>query len=163
MACGNISTFEDLDTQLQNVMIAFLQNENICKLLHYNTPDALSQPPVENSYELLSTRIYNQTYKPPSNEESTYITVFFDNFDAVSGNPYLKHGRLYLNVMTHRNLWNIDGGLRVIKIMAEIDKILNKNHTTNGLTRDFFKSARYLPINDLYNSYAITYTNIDAQ
>jgi len=150
-----------LDDQLQRVLVSFLQSENICKLLYYNTPDALSLPIVDDAFSLLSTRIYTQTFHPPTSEESTYITVFFDNFDAVSENPYLKRGRLFINVMTHRALWNIDGGLRVIKIMAEIDKILNRNRVTNSITKDFFKSARYHPISDLYNSYDISYTNID--
>jgi len=153
--------FSDLEDQLQRVIVAILGDENICKLLYYDSPDALSQPPVPDPYALLRTRIYTQTFKPPTDSQSTFITVFFDNFNAVSENPYLKHGRLFVNVMTHRSLWELDNGLRVIKIMAEIDKILNRNRVTNSITKDFFKNANYYAVSDLYNSYNMTYTNID--
>jgi hypothetical protein len=153
--------FTDLDDQLQRVIVEILNNENICKLLYYNTPDALSQPPVEDTYSLLRTRIYTQTFKPPTDSQSTYITVFFNDFDALPNNPYLKHGRLFINIMTHRDLWDINGGLRVVKIMGELDLLLNRNRVTNSITKDFFKNAKYTPVSDLYNSYSMTYSNID--
>ena len=164
MACiNNVGAFDDLDNNLQNIMITLLENENICKLLYYNTADALDKPNVENPLDLISTKFYNQTFIPPTETESTYITIFFDRFDGVDGNPYLKRGRLFINVSTHRNLWNINSGLRVVKIIAEIDKILNKQRVSNSLTKDFFGKMNYRPISELFNSYDIWYTNIDSQ
>ena len=164
MPCiNNVGSFDDLDVNLQNIMITIISNENICKLLYYNTPDALDKPIVEDNYNLLNTKFYNQTFIPPTETESTYITIFFDRFDGVDGNPYLKRGRLFINVSTHRNLWNINSGLRVVKIIAEIDKILNKQRVSNSLTKDFFGKMNYRPISELFNSYDIWYTNIDSQ
>jgi len=164
LACiNNVGAFDDLDNNLQNIMITLLENENICKLLYYNTADALDKPNVENPLDLISTKFYNQTFIPPTETESTYITIFFDRFDGVDGNPYLKRGRLFINVSTHRNLWNINSGLRVVKIIAEIDKILNKQRVSNSLTKDFFGKMNYRPISELFNSYDIWYTNIDSQ
>ncbi len=164
MSCSNnVGAFDDLDAQLQSVILEFLNNQNICKLIHYNTKDALVQPDVEDPTSLIETNIYTQTFIPPNDTETTYITVFFDSFDAVDGNPYLKHGRLYINVATHRSLWKIDGGQRVIQIMNEIDKILNKKRVTNSITKDFFKKASYRNISEFFNSYDILYTNIDVQ
>lgn len=159
----NVGTFEHLEEQLQNVILAFLANENICKLLYYNNKEALSEPTVVDPYNLLYTKIYTQTFIPPVDTESTYITVFFDSFDAVDGNPYLKKGRLFVNICTHRDLWNVDGGQRVVKIMNEIDKILNKNRVTSNITRDFFRKSQYRPISELFNSYDVWYTNIGSQ
>ena len=161
---NNIGTFEQLDNQVQNIILKLLENENICKLIYYNTEDALTQPPVENPTDLIKTHIYTQTYIPPTDEETTYLVVFFDMFDSMDGgNVYLRKGRLYFNVVTHRNLWNIDGGQRVIRLMNEIDKIINKNNVSLSLTKDFFKKANYRPINETFNSYDMLYTNIGVQ
>lgn len=160
---NNIGAFSDLEIQLQSVILELLNDQTICKLIYYNTPDALTQPNLANPFDLLYSKIYTQTFIPPVDTEGTYITIFFDNFDAVDNNPYLKRGRLYINVATHRNLWNVEGGQRVVKIMNEIDKILNRKRVTNSLTKDFFKKASYRPISELFNSYDIWYTNISIQ
>jgi len=155
--------FSELGNQLQAVMVSFVENENIAKLLTYKDKDIdpLTQPTVADPYALINTQIFPQTYKPPTDEQTVYISVFFGKFYK-SNNPYFKRGRLYVNISCHRDIWASGGRLRVYDLMHEIDSILNRGDTTGSVSQDWFESATYLPINDLYNSYTLEYQMFDA-
>lgn len=154
--------FSELGSQLQKIIISFVEDEDISKLLYYKHATPLSSPSVPDPYSLINTQIFPQTYKPPTDEQTVYISVFFGKFNKASNNPYFKRGRLYVNVAIHRDLWVIDNGLRPYEIMHRIDYILNRNDVTGSLSKDWFESATYLPVNDLYNSYTLEYQMWDA-
>ena len=158
-----VSNFTKMDEKLQKIIIEFLNDDTISKLLYYPTPDALSQPEVPDKYALLRTKVYTQLFKPPVNEESTFLTVFFKSFDGVANNPFLKKGQLYVGIAIHRSIWDLDGATRAGQLMGAIDTILNRNHISSSLTPDFFRRCDYRQISELYNGYDLIYDNIDAQ
>lgn len=159
----DISSFTKMDAKLQNIIVEFLNDPIISKLLYYPYDDALSRPDVPDPYSLLRTQVYTQTFKPPVDAETTFLTVFFKSFDGVSNNPYLKKGQLYVGVCTHRNIWDIDNGTRMGQLIGAIDSILNRNRTSSSVTQDFFRKCDYRAISELYNGYDLIYDNIDAQ
>lgn len=157
------SSFYRLDKKLQEIIIKFLNDDTISKILYYKDYDALSMPSVPDPYNLLKTKVYTQTFRPPVDEEAVFLTVFFESFDAVYANPYLKKGKLYIGLCIHRNLWDIKDGTRAGQLMGAIDEILNRDIVTSSATPDFFRECQYRPISDLYNGYDIIYSNIDVQ
>lgn len=161
--CKTESQFEILDNKLQDIIIQFLNDDRISKLMHYNTKDALTLPDLTDPYKELRSKIYTFTFKPPVEEESTIMYVLFSMHDATPNNVYLRKGTLEIGIATHRNLWDIDNGTRIGKLMAAIDDIVNKNNFVGGLSKEFFRKTRYYNFSDFYSGYVIEYTGIDAQ
>lgn len=158
-----VSNFTKMDEKLQKIIVEFLNDDTISKLLYYSTPNALSLPDVPDKYSLLRTKVYTQLFKPPVNEESTFLIVFFKSFDGVPNNPYLKKGQLYIGISIHRQNWDIDNGTRAGQLIGAIDNIMNRNRTSSSVTQDFFRKCDYRVISELYNGYDLIYDNIDAQ
>lgn len=154
--------FSELGDQLGKVIISFVENKNIAKLLYYKDSNPLSQPDVPDPYSLINTQIFPLMYKAPTSEETIYISVFFGKIVKSSANPFFKRGRLYVNIAVHRSLWQSDGTIRIYSIMNEIDNILNRGDVTGSLSKDWFESATYVPINDLYQSMTLEYQMFDA-
>lgn len=150
MSC--IGNFSNLGEQLQSVILALLADQELV--------DLVACTPTPDPYSLLNTRIYPDLYRPPTDQEIVYICAYYDKFRKQSTNPYFKHGRLNIRVIYHRNLiYTSDGKLRHYEIMHRIDDIMNRNAVTNSVSKDWFDDASYSPINELYNSFVLTYEN----
>lgn len=148
--------FKTLSNQLQSIVTAFLEDQELCQLV------AVSATPLSDPYSLLNTRIYYDYYRPPTDTELIQISVFFSDFKMDNSNPYFKYGKLNINVTYHRNLVNknpIDSTLLHYAIMHRIDTILNRNSVSGSVSKDWFERATYYPVNDVYNSFTLTYTN----
>jgi hypothetical protein len=159
VACqGN---FSNIGEQLQKILLEFIANDTLTKLIYYTHSTPMSEPSLDNPNILLNTQIYPQTYKPPTDRATVYIFVYFDNFYKDNSNPYFKHGNLNVSIVCHRDLWVMKDAIRPYEIMNEIDNILNRKNVSGALSKEWFSRATYLAVSDLYNCMSLTYSNWD--
>lgn len=150
-----MANFKELNDNVTQVLLKLLESQNLCKLLYYNSIDPLSEPDID-PYSLLMKKIFPIPKIPGVEEaESSYLTVVFDSF-RLGDNKGVKDGKLLLTAFVHEKLWFINGQLRPISIMHEIDKLFN-NQRIIGIKKLQFESGRFVAPNEKYSGYQVTY------
>ena len=159
----SLGRFSEKGKQLQKILIEFLNDEELVKLIYNQSDSPLTQSlPVNfDAYSLLNTRMFTQVYRPPTDSEVVYICVFYKKGGIGGNNTYYKNTDFTVAIVVHRDLWETSDGLRAFDIADRVDYILNMNTTTESLSKDWFKSFRYYPIDDLYGAIELDYSNWD--
>ena len=148
--------FNQLNDNMQDILIKILANENITKLLYYNNATPLQCATLVDPTILLKTKIYTQTYVPPTDSQTSILCVWFDDFKQGDNNIAYKCNRVRFSIICHRELWQLDNGIRPFFIMHELDQIFNLKRNV-GMGKNYFIRCDYRSINELYNSYIIDY------
>lgn len=159
-----MSGFKELNDYLDKTLLYILQSDKICKLLTYNTPDAISKSSIEDRSTLIFKNIYPYNYIPSEDkeidQEKTIISVILNDFSNADDGVYFKKGFITINVLTHNNLWRINEGYRPFIIMEELENHLNKLHNKNnniGMGGSLFNDANYLWASYSYSGYTVRY------
>ena len=161
MAELQIGRFSKKGTQLQNILIALLNDEKFVKLVQSPTRFPLDTifDVTFDPYSLLNTKLYTQVYQPPTDTKVVNVDVYYTKGGIGNGNTYYKNADLSVSIIVHRDLWEIDGGLRAFEIADRVDYILNRNDVTSSLSSDWFKNFKYYPVNNDYNVLELVYSN----
>lgn len=155
-----MSKFKELNNNITKVMSALIDNQNICKLLNYNTGDALSKPDIENTTELLYKNIYPYLISLDAQETpKSFICVSLDDFRSLDRSLYFTNNKLVFHVMCHNDLWQVDEGLRPFCILDEIDDIFCNGHMI-GYGKMIFDSSNLVFAKN-YTGYRVAYKITD--
>jgi len=157
-----ISRFAELNINITDLMLEFINNSDLCKLLYYNDNNPLSQSVLTNPVDsLMYKNIYPYPFIPSvETEECSFINLILNNF-GLSNNIAFKNGNITVDVIVHTNLWIlIDGTMRVFKIMEEIDTILN-NQRLAGIGKLSFEYGSLLCLSKEFVGYSLNYKNVD--
>jgi len=152
-----MANFKELNINLDVILQKLLANNNLCNLINYNTVDALSQDNLEDSSELLYTKIFPYPCDTKVlNEASSILIVGFDNFKAV-GTSFVGN-ILYFRILCHQSLYKLNEGLRPYHIAHEIASLFN-NQRVVGIGKILFSSCGEIREGDYYGfelAYKIT-------
>lgn len=118
----------------QTVIDELLKDDELMKLLKYNTPDCLSQANLteEERFELVDTHIFGYRYVPdPVQEKGSFVSMGIGNFVPQEGyrqfsDDYLM-GFFYFYVLVDNSIFRIDNGWRQDAIMERIYNIFQKS------------------------------------
>jgi hypothetical protein len=144
-----------MNEYMQDILLQIINNKTISKLLYYNaTP--LQCPDLIDPTVLLNTKVYTQTYIPPTDTQACFLSVWFDDFRQGDDNIRFVCNTIRFGVVCHRDLWQIDEGMRVMIIMSEIDKLFNLQKNI-GMGKNYFIDMKYNRVNELYNAYTSNY------
>ena len=153
-----MSNFKELNENLDSVFKRILDNKNLCKLINYNSSDALSKDDLESPEELLYTKIFPYPRSTELfSEASSLLIVTFNNFEPISANNYLNK-QLCFRILVHEDLWRLQEGLRPYLIMHEIANTFNGERL--GIGKTLFKRAQEL-IGDGYMGFTLFYEITD--
>lgn len=157
----NLSTFLSSEKDFEIIITKMLENENLKKLLFYQTADALTKPSL-NQEETLSLVNKNIRLVPKIDidpEVKAYIIVGFDNF-VPNQNPKFRDNIISFDIICHLDHWLLgDYKLRPYKIMGEIDGMFG-NQKMSGIGTLEFIGANQLILNDEIGGYTLTYMAI---
>lgn len=115
--------FTTLNDVLQKVILKLLDNNNLCKLLYYKDGTPLSRTNVINPTDLYKSKILPHSFNTEFGEVDVKVFV---HWGYTNGDKSLKNHTLIINVVTHNDLYYIDGGFRPYRILEEIDKTMNE-------------------------------------
>lgn len=118
----------------QRAMELLLEDEELVKLLSYDTQDAQSRPlPDEEKVDdLINSRIFGYRYNPvPVSETGSFIGMGLSNFVPQEGyrqfsDDYLM-GYLYFYILVDTEIMRIDNGYRQDQILDRIYEIFQEN------------------------------------
>lgn len=152
--------FKELNKNMNDVMTKLVGNPNLCKLLKYNTSNALSQTDVDSPENLLYDKIFPYPFNTDVlTEASSLIITTFDNFTPTKGQGF-KNSYVVFRVIVHNSLWVTNDGLRPYLILNELDEIFN-NQRVIGLGKLAFNSCNGLWISQNYTGYTLVYKVTD--
>lgn len=113
-----------------------LTNDNICKLVFYYPEvvdfkyNPLANPKVENTQNLLLTKIYPMPKMPDAEtEQICFIDVNVAGGEDMQINKGFRRVELIFDIICHLDSWIIKGGYRPLKILNEIDQMFNNQLT----------------------------------
>lgn len=158
--------FEELNTYIFDIINKILENENLCKLLYYTDKKPLRNNNLtqEQKDELIKNNIYAYSFVPVDNDERVIINIILDNFNN-NGSDFFKAGLIKFNILVCNNLQITNEGLRVFKIMSELDKMFNsvnyrnfsKQRPTKSFGGNHFVNCNALWANNKYTGYTLVY------
>lgn len=137
-----------------------VHNQNICRLLKYQTKDALNRtkrPDVDgieliNKQILIVPKIYDD-----SNDKMSYIVALLDSFDVNPLNTDFKYSTIRFDIACPYDEWILDeASLRPYLIMEEIDKEFNQAKI-GGIGSLQFLTARALTLSPHIGGYTMRY------
>lgn len=158
-----IGRFSEKGKQLQKILLTLVEDDDFVRLVadpNYN-PSLLNLESGFNPYSLINTRLYTQVFKPPTDVEIVNVCVFYKKGGIGNGNVYYKNSDITFAIIVHRNLWNIEGGLRAFEIADRIDYLINNKNVTESLSKEWFKNFRYIPVDEFYGALELDYSNWD--
>lgn len=154
-----INSFERLTYFKEQILFSFIANQNICKLLSYNTSDALSLPDITIPTSLMYDVIFPYKYVPDvTSDKKSYITLDFTEFELTRSNPKNINFNLIVYMFTHKDLFVTDDGLRVDLLLNEVDqeiqeKVLGFGSVYLNLCRSFWLDKDYGGYYVMYKMY----------
>lgn len=159
-----MSRFNELSKNINTVLDNLIKNQDLCKLLKYNTYNPKSEQDINNTVELLYDKIYPLPFTPDikgdKHEPVSVLNVIFDDFKLGKTNRYFKRSNIEFVILCHKDIWRIDGNLRPFAIMHEIDTMFNSNQKI-GVGDLGFELGKIMWANELYAGYKIVYKNYE--
>lgn len=155
-----MSKFKELNNYINDILIDLISNDNLTKLLEYNTPDALESPSLKSPESLINKNIFTFNHVPASDKAKSIISVILDDFEN-NESVYFRKNNIVFNILVHNDLWLLENNdFRVFKIMEEIDNTYNIIHTKNDnfrVHRLEFVRANHLWATNEYSGYTLKY------
>ena len=135
--------------------MTIIDNQNLCKLLYYNSNTPLLEGDITNTHSLIMNNIYPFPIVPDIEEDAkNIITIILDDFR--SSNSEYKTSKIVFNILCHIDLWSISGGLRPLSILNEIDRLFNQQRIATIGKLDFV-STRWITANKNWQGYQVAY------
>jgi hypothetical protein len=151
--------FLDLGGDLKSIINKILKNDNLVKLIYYNTPSIENQQNLTNEQKvsLINTQIKMVPKIDKDLDFKNYVIVQFDKFVSFDEGTEFKQFLLNFDIICHSDFWIMDDYmLRPFKIMNEIDSMFNKSKL-NSFGPVTFLSAEQLILNENLMGYSLFY------
>jgi hypothetical protein len=153
-----MARLQELKDKRMKVLEKILENQDICKLLYYDTAFPLEQPNIDDTWgSIFMKRVFPLTYIPTTQDTTgSLLSVYFSDISAEG--VYFKNIRLKFVVMSHHDSWmNMEtGDLRPDFICEKIDEMFNSENGF-GIGKILFESRREIYPSDKFAGYIMTY------
>ena len=130
------------------IMNKILSNQNVLKLLAYNTRDWKQKPDVTGPMikEMFETKQISSAPKVKvERPEKTYLRLIYGNVVRNSTNPEYRDNVFGIDIICHYDNWELgDFDLRPYRIAGEIDSMLDKTHLTGIGLLEFVSLNPYI-------------------
>ena len=153
------SSFLSVEKDAALILDRIASNQNLQKLLYYNTKDALSRHSLteEQFQSLIENNIKFVPKIKADQLVETYLLINFDGFKETY-NPEFIDNIIEFDIICHIDQWMLkDFKLRPFRIAAELDSMLDKKHLTNMGKMEFISFDSKLVENDEFAGMCLKY------
>lgn len=157
----SVSSFLSAEKDFELIISKMLKNENLKKLLYYNSSDCLSKPNVgqDETLAMLNKNIRIIPRLEIDDETLNYVIISFDGFTPNDNSQY-RDNLVSFDIICHFDSWLLgDYQLRPYKIMGEIDGMLNNKHLS-GIGTLQFVGGNQLLLGDTLGGFTLMYAAI---
>lgn len=156
------SSFLSLDKDMEILVNHFIKNDRLMKLLYYDVPNALVQPPVSQDkiFEMFGKQIKIIPKLKVDSPDFCYIIISFDNFTPNTTNSAFRDNIVSFDIICHFDQWSLGNfSLRPYRIAAEIDSMFNKKKLT-GIGTLQFLGGNQIVLSDEFAGLTLMYQAI---
>ncbi len=130
------------------IMNKILSNQNVLKLLAYNTRDWKQKPDVSGEMikEMFATKQISSVPKIlVDRPEKTYLRLIYGSVIRNATNPEYRDNTFGIDIICHYENWELgDFDMRPYRIAGEIDSMLDKTHLTGIGLLEFVSLTPYV-------------------
>lgn len=158
------SSFLSIDKDANIITNMIFQNDNLKKMLYYNTRDCLNKPNLteDQSLDMFGKHIKLVPKIYIDDEMLNYLIIQFDNFFPTE-NPEFRDNIIEFDILCHYSQWQMkDFQLRPYRIAAEIDSMFCDKHLT-GVGKLEFVSAGQIIMTDEFGGLCLKYRAIHGE
>lgn len=151
--------FLTIEQDFEKILDKFLNNQNLLKLLYYNTPDALDKSDITENEVLIeiASRIKMVPDLQYPKERNSFLIITFDNFSPNATNPEFIDNNIFIDILCPIEFWQMDTYMsRPFRLMHEVQKTLDKTKL-NGIGVVNFVGANILNLGE-YAGYQVAYS-----
>lgn len=145
------------------IMERILSNQNVLKLLRYNTEDWRDKPDVSGKElrEMFETKQISSVPRIQIDApEKTYLRLIYGNVTRNMTNPEYRDNTFGIDIICHYDSWDLgDFELRPYRIAGEIDSMLDGTHLTGIGELEFISAVPYV-YNEEFAGVTLTYLAI---
>lgn len=145
------------------IMSRILSNQDVLKLLAYNTRDWKTKPTVSSAMikEMFETKQISSVPRiTVDRPEKTYLRLTYGTMVPNATNTEYRDNTFGIDIICHYDNWDLgDFDLRPYRIAGEIDSMLDKTHLT-GIGRLEFISATPYIYDEEFAGVSLTYLAI---
>jgi len=157
--------FEELGKYKYNILLKFIENENLIKALINDSEDFLNQS-LPDDFDNTKL-IYNYIFPYQKNfdsitEKKNFITISLGNYDYI--NNEFKSGRVYIYIFVHNTMLRTSYEcLRFEYIQNQIDIMLNKKYGIGAFNLELVTGGEFILPNSEYYGANLVYKFTDFQ
>lgn len=148
------------------IMDRILSNQNVLKLLAYNTRDWKKKPEVTPQMvkEMFDTKQISSVPKVKIDRpEKTYLRLVYGTMVRNSTNPEYRDNTFGIDIICHYDNWDLgDFDMRPYRLAGEIDSMLDKTHLTGIGELEFVSATPYI-YDEEFAGVSLTYLAIRGQ
>lgn len=150
--------FATLNIKINKIIEKILENQDLCKLLYYNSYTPLDESNIPDTSILMMDKIFplpKNTFA--EDEKSNRLNLYFQ-----SSEPYTNSGfrsiNLTIDIISHLDNWLIDSAIRPYIITSEVDEIFNNQFISDlSMKKIYFKSWFIIAVSDYFYGYRCMY------
>lgn len=157
------SSFLSLEKDLDSIVGMVMKNNNLKRLLYYNSKDCLTKPALneDETLKLFEENIKIVPLIEITNEMLNYLTITFDGFTPNATNPQFRDNLIKFHIYCPFEQWQLkDFQMRPYKLAAEIDTMFNNKHLTGIGTLEFVGAEQFFMEDVPYGGLCLLYRAI---
>ena len=164
-----MANFEWLDKNINDVFDKIYANQNLCKLLFYDSDNPLAEATIANTKVLYTNKkkrkLFPYFFTPDLKDvQTTTLHVCFKDF-KLSDNIFFKPAKVDFYIVCHEYLWELNTGdgdihLRPFAILHELDLTFNRQRTI-GLGKNNFSSLAPIYYNNKFSGFCYSLEWVD--
>lgn len=160
----NRADFGTVEKDFADITNRIMSNEDVVKLLYYNTPDALQEGKTKVTEKILNEVATDNIRIVPSlrvpENKGSYLIITFDSFTPNANNPEFMNNLFLIDVLCPSDVWMMDSYMmRPFRIMHELQRMFN-DRPLNGIGKAYLLGASLLNLGD-YTGYQMAFSVIN--
>ena len=160
----NRADFGTVEKDFADIIERILSNEDLVKLMYFNTPDCLEEGRTEITPEIIDEVVVENLRIVPSvrvpKNKGSYLIITFDSFATNRDNPEFMNNLILVDVLCPQDVWMMDSYMmRPFRMMHEVQRMLH-DKPLNGIGKVYFMGANLLNLGD-YNGYQMAFSVIN--
>lgn len=145
---------ELLSDNLVLIINKLLENDNLCKLIYYNSKNPYNELPISNKNEtLMLTKIFPYPFNEKVETElGTQLHIFYPELE-IQNNVVVEEVVVFVDIIVGKTLWLINDGqpkVRPYEIAKEIVNIFHDKSIDTLGQLDFF-TIQQLNVNNVFS------------
>ena len=154
MDLGNV---KELNSLINKVIELIRSDMDLCKYIKYDTEYPLEEADFKTS-ELIKTKIFPLPKIPDAKSEaSTYINTYIRNYIPSRKNRSFSVIAINIDIMSHLDLWMLDGEIRPYTIASKIDELMKSTVFDEAYSQTELDVMDWKVFSDNYHGYRLTY------